>query len=299
MWALVVGTDFSPQAEVAIAHAAAVAERMGAPVTVVHVTVPVEPPPSASAVWARAMAQVNAIFDELSQEAAAHLSQTQARLADRGLVVDTRVLVEQPVAGLCRVTEALGAALLVVGTHGRTGMSRFLLGSVAERVVKLSPSSVLVARGDSPGDYRRILVPVDFSPASEAALALAVRVAARPATLELFHAWQVPRTIRTFFDARTADSATLRRDLSRALTETGEAWCARHRQEGIDLRFAHAVGSPGHLIQDRLESSRGYDLVVTGSHGHRGVRGLLLGSVAQTTVRHAPCSVLVVRPRPE
>lgn len=296
---ILVGTDFSEQAEVAVDQAGTVASLLDANVTVVHVAVPVEPAPSASAVWAQAMSQVSTMVDELKQEALNQLSRVKSKLEQRGVTVDAQVIVEQPATGICRVAEKLDADLVVVGTHGRTGVSRFLLGSVAERVVKLSKAPVLVARGEVgafANGFSRILVPTDFSQASERGLDLALPLAAKGAEIDLFHAWHVPQSIRTYFDSRDQDPATLTAEVTKELAETGQAWCARKQREGITLKFSQESGPAAPTIQERLENAKpGYDLVAMGSHGHRGVRRLLLGTVAGTTVRHAPCSVLVAR----
>ena len=73
----------------------------------------------------------------------------------------------------------------------------------------------------------------------------------------------------------------------------GEELIARHHESACKMKFHTVEAPPSQGIQDWLESNQ-YDLVVTGSHSRRGAARLLLGSVAEMTVRHAPCSVLVV-----
>jgi nucleotide-binding universal stress UspA family protein len=69
---------------------------------------------------------------------------------------------------------------------------------------------------------------------------------------------------------------------------------ARHAREGVAVAVACDVADPRDGVLDRLEAG-GHDLVAVGSHGRHGVARALLGSVSETIVRHAPCSVLVAR----
>jgi nucleotide-binding universal stress UspA family protein len=86
----------------------------------------------------------------------------------------------------------------------------------------------------------------------------------------------------------------LRGELAADLARTGAALVAQWKARGVKLTFTAVEGSSQVALCERAAST-GADLIVVGSHGRRGLRRLILGSVAETTVRHAPCSVLIAR----
>jgi nucleotide-binding universal stress UspA family protein len=294
---IVVGVDFSPESETALMHAMQLARPSHARLILAHVL----PVP----------ADVNIVEDssydpifraetasaELGtvhrKQAAEILQESAARCEALGVQAEPILVDDNPSDGLARIAEDMAADLLVVGTHGRTGLKRFLLGSVAERAVRLAPVHALVARGeiaDGHG-YQRILVASDFSPASRAALAMALSIAPAGATVEVVHCWQTP-VAPTGMPAEP-----MREELERAVAESGGRLVAQTgTAEGRPrIRFLSVESSAAEGIRHRAEEE-GADLIVTGSHGRRGVRRWLLGSVTETIIRHAPCSVMVVRP---
>jgi nucleotide-binding universal stress UspA family protein len=197
---------------------------------------------------------------------------------------------------LADTARELNADLIVVGSHGRTGVARVLLGSVGEKTVRFASASVLVARGDggvAEGGFRRIVVGTDFSALADGAIARALEVATTGADVHLVHAWHVPpaigpETVVAMAELRDA----LAEDAERRAGELRRAWKGR----GREVRFhVETVEAPAQQALVERAEALGADLIVVGSHGRRGVRRLVLGSVAETTARHAPCSVLVAR----
>jgi nucleotide-binding universal stress UspA family protein len=291
---ILVGVDFSASSFIAIRQALHIAERSGAKVTLIHVG-PIEgtrrdmPVPHG-----------DERFDEVAAAYGATVTaELEALLAEYHKVkVDKMVLNAYPDTGIARAAEQLKADLVVVGTHGRTGFERFLLGSVAEHVVRQVETSVLVSRlGAQVGDpLSRILVPTDFSEASERAVLSAARLASPRAVVDIVHFWQLPSAVASDWGPvpfEGQDAVQLRAQLADVVLQQGEALVERARAvTDADISFSHAEDRPAHGIQERLAGGA-YDLVVMGSHGRRGLRRLLLGSVAEATVRYSPCSVLV------
>lgn len=281
---IAVGIDFSPESERAVAHAVALARLTGASLTLVHVA---EAPPLASGVPgdpAFAMLREQLAADSL------RVTQLRDRLAGEGVAISEILVDGDPHTMVADTATRLGADLIAVGTHGRTGARRVLLGSVAERTVRLAESSVLVARGDAvPGGYRRIVVGTDYSPLAWRALERAFEVTAPGGDVRVVHAWRAPY-LEYDLTGRMLDK----------LWENAEIEAAEHRARllamprpaGVTVRLDVVDGAPFTALDDLSGSA---DLVVVGSHGRRGVKRLLLGSVAEATVRHASCSVLVAR----
>jgi nucleotide-binding universal stress UspA family protein len=133
--------DFSEPSWIAMEHAADLASRLRAELTLVHVRAP--PPPAASdmLVSSRGVTEIEARQAEETLEV--WRSDAEQRAA---LPVRARMLLGDPPLEIARFAEREGLDLVVLGTHGRSGFSRLLLGSVAERVLRHAPVPVLVIR---------------------------------------------------------------------------------------------------------------------------------------------------------
>lgn len=184
---------------------------------------------------------------------------------------------------------ALGSDVVVVGTHGRTGLPRLWVGSVAERVVRSCPVPVLVAR---PGPARtgppRVLAAVDLLHAPGEVVKQAGRWAAElGGVVDAVHVVGLPDPMLVEFAVPWgAESEALLRSVGERLARALEALPA-------DVRGRTKVerGLPGPTV---VEAAEGYTLVVAGTHARRGLAHLVIGSVAERIVRASPTSVLVV-----
>ena len=295
---ILAATDFSEQANAAIRHAATLAKRFDAELVLMHVGSPPEPPPAGAVIPSRVVSQVTTLVEKIHAENEEELSALAEKLRADGASIATRLTVDHPDVAIADTASEIGADLVVTGTHGRTGVQRFLLGSTAERVVRLSEVPVLVSRPPAPesGLYRRVLVATDFSPASERALALATELAAPDAAIDIQHVWQFPARAQALLGSPSAVHGDLQDELKAVFAEQAEALRARHQRGQQTLRTVQDVGAAASKIQERLEFEGDYDLVALGSHGERGFRRFFLGSVAERITRHAPCSVLVCQP---
>jgi nucleotide-binding universal stress UspA family protein len=181
--------------------------------------------------------------------------------------------------------------LCVIGTHGRTGIARILLGSVAEKVIRHSPCSVLAVRpGGKVGAFEHILVPTDFSDSATHALELASHLVRSAGEITLLHVVDLPVPY-----GGELPEPDLARDLDAAAAGALAAAAARITTTRVTTRSL--IGSPGAQTLAVLDENPGIDLVVMGSHGRTGIKRMLLGSVAEKVVRHARCPVLVARTR--
>jgi nucleotide-binding universal stress UspA family protein len=296
---IVVGVDLSPHAELAAAHAIELARLDKAEVVLVLCDLVPETPIGLAP---SAVVAANAYSQRLMERLDADRRQLDVlaeKLADRGVPVSSRVVDGYPDEHLPRLANELGAETIVVGSHGRTGIKRFLIGSVAERTVRLADCAVMVARGAlPPHGYRRIVVGTDFDPVSERAIARAVELAPAGGRVDVIHCWHMTPL------AYPADAPTIapayeqvRRDMLAELGRSGQELAdkAHAVRPEVDVKF-HLLERPAaHGLDDYARDVHA-DLIVVGSHGRRGLRRWLVGSVAEVTVRHAPCSVLVMRP---
>jgi len=291
---VLVATDLSPIADAALERAIAFAARDNARLTVAYVEADYAATPAMSELesaaileWANAAgAGRSAIEEEVAERAA----------RARGLGIEATAILRQGNADdlIPEIATEIGADLVVLGTHGRTGIKRFLLGSVAEHVVRRSPVSTLVTRGEGTGEFRRVLVGSDFSPAADKTLRQAIALSAVGAEIEIVHVWHYPPGTWGF-DAladRSEAVGSLRTALTVGAAERGAKILEQYKDCGRTLRFELLHGPAASVLTGRAETQY-CDLIAVGTHGYRGFRRFLLGSIAEATVRHAPCSVLV------
>jgi nucleotide-binding universal stress UspA family protein len=184
--------------------------------------------------------------------------------------------------------------LIVIGSHGRTGLARVMLGSVAELVVRHAPCPVLTVRGES-RSFGHVLCPVDFSPWSRVAVDLAAElVHPGGAGITLLHVLESPVA---FGELRPLE---LYRDLDRHATELLERWAKELTAKvTVPVRQQRRAGHAGPQLLAALDGDPTFDLVVMGSHGRTGIKRLALGSIAEKIVRHAHCPVLVAHCHPD
>ncbi|GLW09330.1 hypothetical protein Misp01_44590 [Microtetraspora sp. NBRC 13810] len=185
------------------------------------------------------------------------------------------------------VDAAAGAELLVVGDHGLGGFRGLLLGSVALGVAGRTPCPAVVVGGVSCPPRDEVVVGVDGSAASAAAVGFAFAEAeARKADLRAVHAWNslAPGAGVDPFPAVQQDGAE-----RRLLTEALAPW--RERHPGVNVI---EQADRGHPVDVLRKASAGADLLVVGSRGRGEVPGLVLGSVGHALLHHTECPIAVV-----
>jgi nucleotide-binding universal stress UspA family protein len=145
---ILVPVDFSAHSEKAARYATTLANRFGARVSLLHV---VEDPFVTGAWRAEAFVpNIPELLDELVKAAQVQIGELKARLAAQGLGVETAVITGQPAHSIVELATVGAFDLIVMGTHGRTGLSHAFMGSIAERVVQKAPCAVLTVRETDP-----------------------------------------------------------------------------------------------------------------------------------------------------
>jgi nucleotide-binding universal stress UspA family protein len=139
MSSIVCAIDFSESSDRALAHALAFGKRIGAKVVAVHAwQLPVYAVPDGVAVFGPEV--VAEITDGLQKQ----LAKTLEGHRTEGVTLEGKLVAGAPVEAVLEVAKDIGAEYIVIGTHGRTGVARFVIGSVAERLVRLSTIPVVV-----------------------------------------------------------------------------------------------------------------------------------------------------------
>lgn len=186
--------------------------------------------------------------------------------------------------------------LVVMGTHGRRGVDRMLFGSVTEEVVRKAPCPAFTVRQDAevtPDQaVRRILVPIDFSDASEAAVQHAKEIALTyGAELNLLHVVEQPFYPSSYgIDSVSFPTAEI---VERVEKQLGDL--AREEIGYEHVMIEATVGHPASSILDYVDANE-IDLVVIATHGRTGLDRVLIGSVAERVLRQSPTPVFVVKP---
>jgi nucleotide-binding universal stress UspA family protein len=208
--------------------------------------------------------------------------------------LDGRVVPE-----ILREAEALPADLIVIGTHGRSGFDRLVLGSVAEKVLRKAECPVLTvppigpAAVDATAPFKSILCAVDFSIMSQQALNAAVELANRfGSTLIVLHVsdWAFGDE---HMDRMPAAIIDLGRNLKEQAGRQLREFAAGVRAERPPVELV-ALGRPAReIVHVALEYAA--DLIVMGIAGRGAVDLALMGSIANHVVRESPCPVLTVR----
>jgi nucleotide-binding universal stress UspA family protein len=224
------------------------------------------------------------------------LGEWQAEARRRGQEAQTQLReMTRPAEGIVAAAQQENCDLIVMGTHGREGLPFLLLGSVAERVIRLAQVPVLLVRSATviaePLEFRQVLVPVDGSELSNLALDQAKKlVGYLGAKLLVLHV--EPRAMLLAFEAleQTPEEQEKYRHQTRSLLDAA----VKDFPEAEAIWREAGVERIGDVIV-RVAQERAVDLIMMGTHGRTGLDHLLLGSVAERVAHRASCAVLLVR----
>jgi len=291
-------TDFSDTAEHALEHALGIAKRFEARIIILHVRTLFADDPNQPEYQLLDQGKYEAYVEERLAELTKEVGES-----DR---VDTVVLRNLSAAsGILGFIEEEEIDMVVMGTHGRSALSRFFLGSVAEKVVRHAQCPVMtVGHGKSEyrsrPDYRKILAAFDFSEISKDAICQGLQFAeAFGAEMEVLYVVEqvIPPPLDEIWKVSVAREvpevlASARESLNQSLGE----------DELGHLKFEVRVGDADGKAEAEIVSyarDNDFDLVVMGTHGLSGIDHALLGSTTERVVRTAPCPVLTFHKAPE
>jgi nucleotide-binding universal stress UspA family protein len=281
-----------------VRYAAWLADKLDESLALVHV---VEPSPRFAGREALVLVRNDLEVLELAQR---HISRLADKLSKGDSIVRTFVRYGKPFNEIAALAADREANLIVVATHGHTGLKRVLLGSTAESVVRHAacpvltiPSRAMDAQGGKAPALRlrKIVVPIDFSETSIQALPYAATLAERfGAEIILLHVFEpLPMP---------ADAGYLAVGLEdvdpKAAQKHLRNLCQAVSGGDVPVQTLVRTGTPFREITETARSL-GADMIVLTTHGYTGLMHVLLGSTAERIVRYADCPVLVVRePRP-
>lgn len=274
---ILVPTDFSDLATHALDYASLIAQSFGSEITLLYADTFLPPPYFT-------MTQVDEVATtiERSKQAAREQLESYARAhAAPGVAVETVVVEELPVPAVTKIAEERDVDLIVMGTHGRSGLSRMMLGSVTERVLRETDRPVLTARkpegSEASACFRRILCPVNFTEVARGALEHAITLSERlGAELYLLHVIEKDRGV---------DAEDEMKKICHWVPDEVRVRC--HFEEV-------PMGSEPAEQIIRYAQSNGCDLMVIGAQHKRFSDATIIGATTVRIVRHAPVPVLTV-----
>lgn len=293
---ILVPTDFSPLADMALDYALRLADRHRASLHLLHAVVLHADDPNDPAHHFPDADEIRSRLEEIAER------RMTSRLAERAVPdvevtrIQRRGISTAPV--ILEYASEVDVDLIVMSTHGRRGLGHVLLGSVTEEVVRLSSCPVLTIRGRTPEALpaapQDVLVPVDFSGHSARAVAHAKAICgAYGATLHLVHVFERPVHPEIYVGGSPIEFpgfASVRDRLQEALESVGQEAPGPAVPIAVHVVEGRAVPSILELA-DEVEP----DLIVIATHGLSGLAHALLGSVSEKVVRRAPCPVLTVK----
>jgi len=302
---LLVPTDFSAHADAALSHAVSLADRFNAALHLLHV---VNDP---GAGW-YGLGDAEVQIDRLREMAEAKARDRLQGMAEDSSAVEVRTAVAQRLnLDVAHVIQEYVAGhtidLVVMGTHGRQGLERLVLGSVANRLIRRSGCPVLTVREREAGgeelsdvEYETLLAPIDFSNHSRTALRLSKEVAARYGATQHLLFVAEKRVLPTFSDTGIPGVGVVEMDpdiVANAETALEEL---NGNVGGPEVTSAYHV-EEGDVAEDIVDfaETNDVDLIVMATRGRTGIDRFVLGSNTEGVVRVAPCPVLTVPPAPD
>ena len=268
---IILATDLSPRCDRATERAIALAKQWGADLHLVTVHEPGLPRDH-----------------DKKDNAAIARTRTRALESLRGFDAVVTVLEGRSEEQVAALAEGLSADLIVTGPPTGRLLAGSTLGGTIAALMKDSRAAVLVVRRPADRPYRRVIAALDLSDASRTTVEAAQTIFCREQPLVVFHAFSTP--YRMFSGDVEAYEAGIREGVSGELRDALKAWAV---PDAANIPIITEYGDPATQVRAIAEKSD-IDLVITGTHGRRGIVALLLGSVAEDIIRTAPCDVLAV-----
>lgn len=241
------------------------------------------------------VADVGVILESLESDSKSALGDAASKAAAAGVAATTVELTGPAVNTIIEAAKARSADAIVIGTHGRHGLSRFFLGSVADGTLRRASIPVFIGSHDSgSGPFERIGVALDDSDPADAALDFALRLV-RPGqtTVVLTNVVDVRRIYGLAVAQRYSAAAAFSEE-QKVAGDLLEKAAATVKDRGVAVETVLLEADPIAGLVDFTRAQR-IDLLAIGTHGRRGLRRLLLGSVAEGVIRESPVPVVALR----
>jgi len=217
------------------------------------------------------------VMEKEEKEAREHLESIKSRAAKE--CVDCEIIIhrsKEPFQDIVNDAARNEVDMIIIGTHGRTGLKRLMMGSVTAKVIGHAPCKVMVIPKDARLTFEKILIATDGSVYSELASREAVSIAKRTGS-----------GLIALSVAKNDENLPVAKESVNVVKELAE-------REHVKVETLTLKGEPYETIVKTAEQ-RNAGLIIVGSHGRTGVERLLMGSVTERVIGHSKTAVLVVR----
>lgn len=295
---ILAATDFSPPATAALQRAVWIAQQNNSHLVLAHTVADLKRAVSKTSYRSRLeflQGSEEHFQRELRRESDAKLEKAIVDFGAPGLEIRYETLLGEPHVELIHAVQQENYDLVVTGTRGRGTWSRLLLGSTARRLLRNCPCAVWIVRDQTTPPPTSIVVAVDMSEPSRAALQqaawLGAQVGARVHVLHVVESNDIPAGL---LDQLSSAAGTLRHQIERDATQGLEELISE--ASGATPFEQHLRwGAPAEEVV-KLASEVGAGLIVLGTVGRSGMQGMLLGNTAESVLTHSECDVLAVKP---
>lgn len=286
---ILVPIDFSERSEKALKVANTFAQLMGGTITPLHSHIPISELDEPYALGMSSKLYQN--FEELESKLSEKVNTLAKKHIDENRLQPASIVMGNPSQSIIDVSQDYD--YIVMSSHGRTGFSRFLLGSVSEKVLRLAHTPVLIVENESNiGDFKKILVTTDFSDNAAAAYPYAIDIAKKAnADLNLVHVLSFDQ-----FDKEERDLSL--RSIREKRLKILEKETFSELSGNVSSQVIVSKDSPHEALFNHVKENP-YNLIVMATVGRTGLSYLMMGSTTANVVRHVKTAVLSVNPRKE
>jgi nucleotide-binding universal stress UspA family protein len=295
---ILVATDFSPCSDAALRQAIWWAGKSGGSLTLVHVLPNIRHLVESASYQARVdflYAEGNEFRKEVQEVSESRLKTLASKIAEHGISVSYKTLLGAPYAEITRLVMEQSNDLVLMGTHGMSGWKQFLLGSTSQRLIRTCPAPVWVVKAEHVEPPKIVLAATDFSEvsrrAAREALGIARQAAAKLHLVHVIDATEFPAEFLTHLSTAGAIWQEVKEDAQHRFQELITSLGTT--QDQVECHIAN--GAPWHEVA-RLAADIHAELVVLGTVGRSGLKGVLMGNTAEQVLSVCDCSILAVKP---
>ncbi len=286
---ILVAIDFSTYSAAALRQALWLARQTAVQMILAHAI----PDVSMSEYWGRHISETNQ--RDLSQRSDAAMRRMIVDMNAMDLDVQFEMLQGEPSVEITHAVHASGCSLVLAGTRGRGKWEQFFVGSTAKRLIRNCPSSVWIVKAEHLVPPKIILAATDFSDVSLKAVQEAHKIA-QQASAE-FHLLHVvdSRDVPDDVISRIPPGSSLQQEIHEEAVRRLDAFSDSLAIDRSQVQTHLSWGTPWQEIR-RISRHQAADLIVLGTVGRSGIRGLLLGNTAEKVLDTCDCSILTVKP---
>jgi universal stress protein E len=286
---ILVATDFSPSANAALKQAVWLARQTAAQIVLASTV----PDLSRSVHWASY--EIELKQRELCEKSDTMMRRIVAEVQAVDLDVKCKTFIGEPFVGITHAVQAEGFNLVLAGTKGLAKWEQFFVGSTAKRLIRKCPCSVWIAKAEHVGPPKVVLAATDFSDVSLKAVKEGLWVAQQSnAEFHLLHiidSMDVPDDVIS----RIPQGSSLRQEINEEASRRLEEFLSSLAVDRTKIQVHLSWGTPWQEIR-RISQHKAADLIVIGTVGRSGIKGVLLGNTAEKIFDTCDCSILTVKP---